>query len=681
MTELLFELISEEIPARMQEAAATELNQHLQEQLEIARLNYTTLKTFVTPRRLIITAADLPPVQPDITVEKKGPKVGAPEHAINGFLKSAGVTLDECYKRDTSKGPVWFSTKTEMGRPTKDVLLTLLPKTLESLSWPKSMCWGSNRERWVRPIHSILCILDGDVVPLSFRGVRANNKTFGHQIMSKGAITVTNFQQYKDTLRDSYVIIDSFERQNIIRSGIENKAALKNLLVKTDNALIKENAGLVEWPIPLLGTIDLEFMEMPPEVLMSAMRKHQKYFSIIDGTGRLQPMFAMISNVKTADNGSIIVAGNERVLRARLSDAKFFWDQDLKQTLSCRAEKLQKIIFHAKLGNLQQKVERIVTLAISISKNMPDSNVKDIKTAALLCKADLSSEMVGEFPDLQGIMGSYYAQNDGEGQIVAKAIREHYSPLGPNDDCPTQPESVVLALSDKLDSLVAFFSINEKPTGSKDPYALRRAALGVIRLIIENKLRLPLHKILLKAPGSNSKLADQIIEFFADRLKVHLRGKGISHGAINAIFKYDEGNDLFRLVSRVHALNVFLKSEDGEHLVTAYKRSANILRIEEKRDNVSYDEKPDVDLFDQEQERCLHIAIQNANKATRTALKNERYEHAMEILSELRSPVDAFFDEVKVNVPKEDIRQNRLFLLSEIRNSLDQIADFSQIEG
>ncbi len=680
MAELLFELLSEEIPARMQARAAADLKRLVAEGLKDARLDHDDIQAFVTPRRLALVVDGLPATQPDISVERKGPKVDAPEKAIQGFLKSAGLTLDQCEQRETPKGMVWFAVSEEKGRATAEVLAELIPAALDKLPWAKSMRWGAGRGRWVRPIHSLLCLLDGDVVPVAFHGAEASNVTRGHRVLAGGEFTVTNFAAYRDGLRDAHVMLDSAERQQVISEGAARLAKAKGLRVMPDEALVAENAGLTEWPAPLLGHIDAEFMDVPGEVLSSAMRKHQKYFSLEDASGKLAPHFVMVANMATVDGGGAIVAGNERVLRARLADAKFFWDQDRKQTLSSRTPALKSITFHAKIGTLDEKVDRIQALAVELCQYIPDADRDKVRSAARLSKADLTTEMVGEFPDLQGIMGRYYALADGEAPEVAEAIAEHYAPKGPGDACPSAPESVAVALADKIDTLTGFWAIDEKPTGSKDPFALRRAALGVIRLILENGLRLPLGKV-FAAAGASEEPSRDLLDFFADRLKVHLREKGVRHDLVSAVFALGGEDDLVRLMARVDALGAFIGNEDGANLLTAYKRAANILRIEEKKDKTSYTGAPDAALFAEDEEHALHDAIADVNGRTAQALETESYQDAMAIMSGLRQPVDAFFDHVTVNAEDAAVRKNRLNLLSEIRDSLDRIADFSKIEG
>ena len=682
MAELLFELLSEEIPARMQAKAAGDLKRLVTDALKEARLEFDNAKAFVTPRRLALVIDDLPAVQPDITIERKGPKVDAPEKAIQGFLRSAGVTLDQCVERETPKGNVWFAVSEEKGRATAKVLEELIPAALEKLSWAKSMRWGAGRARWVRPIHSMLCLLDGAVVPAIFHDCTAAATTRGHRVLAGDEFDVTDFTDYRDKLRAAFVMLDSAERQQVIRDGARRLAEAEGIAVKPDDALVAENAGLVEWPAPLMGRIDAEFMNVPGEVLSSAMRKHQKYFSLEDQAGNLAPYFVMVANMETADAGVAITAGNERVLRARLSDAKFFWDQDRRHTLSSRTPALKNIVFHAKLGTLDEKTDRVQALAVELCQYIPDAGRDRVRSAARLSKADLTCEMVGEFPDLQGVMGRYYALADGESAEVADAIAEHYSPAGPNDSCPSAPVSVVVALADKIDTLVGFWLIDEKPTGSKDPYALRRAALGVIRLILENELRLPLSAVFsAAAQAEGDATAADLLNFFADRLKVHLREKGVRHDLVSAVFALGGEDDLVRLMRRVEALGEFLGSEDGVHLLTAYKRAANILRIEEKKDGVSYADRPAAALFAEAQESALYDAIEDVNERSAGALEREAYEEAMAVMSNLRRPVDEFFDHVTVNAEDAALRKNRLNLLSEIRDSLDRIADFSKIEG
>lgn len=707
MSELLLELLSEEIPARMQARAAEDLKRLVTDRLAEARLSFRTAAAYVTPRRLALVVEGLPAQQPDLTDERKGPRVGAPEQAIQGFLKSAGLeSLDQCEQRDTGKGMFWFAVIRKQGRPTVAVLPSLVSEAVAALSWPKSMRWADHEFRWVRPLHRILAIFDGAVLDgaLSLGGgasIPFEGATRGHRFLGPGDIAVTRFADYKAKLYDAKVVLDPADRRAAIRAQADRLAAGEGLTVKADEALLEEVVGLVEWPVVLMGRIDESFMGLPPEVLTTAMRAHQKYFSLLDGEGRLAPCFLVVSNMETADGGRAIVAGNERVLKARLADAKFFWDQDRKTKLEERVPALQDIVFHAKLGTVRQKVDRIQTLAAQLAPLVPGADLDQVRRAALLAKADLTTGMVGEFPELQGIMGRYYALEEGERPAVAEAIAEHYAPLGPNDRCPVAPVSVAVALADKIDTLVGFFAIDEKPTGSKDPYALRRAALGVIRLIVENRLRIPLVQIFEAAdanltiagprpiqtelaPGWERRIQKHILDlldFFADRLKVALREQGVRHDLIAAVFARGGEDDLVRLLARVDALKAFLESEDGANLLTAYKRASNIVRIEERKDKRSYDGAVEEGLLRAPEEQALEAALTEAADASRRALAAEDFTGAMAALARLRRPVDVFFDKVTVNAEDADLRANRLRLLSQIRATLGGVADFSKIEG
>ncbi len=696
MAELLLELFSEEIPARMQLRAADELKRLVTDGLSAAGLAFDAADAYATPRRLALRVDGIPARQPDLREERKGPRVDAPEQAIAGFLKGAGVaSLDQCEQRDTPKGPVWFAVVERPGRDTAAVLPEILVEAIRKLVWPKSMRWAGNGFRWVRPLHSILAAFDdapldgaldigGDTVPF---GVH----THGHRFLSAEHLAVTGFAEYQAGLRNNYVILDPAERRKLIAARLDELANEAGLDLKEDPGLLDEVTGLVEWPVVLLGRIDDGFMDLPAEVLSTAMRTHQKYFSLLNEDGSLASRFALVSNMETRDGGKRIVAGNERVLRARLSDARFFWDQDRRTTLASRTPRLGAITFHARLGTVDQKVDRMQALAAEIARSVPDAERDRVRAAARLAKADLVTGMVGEFPELQGVMGRYYALADGEHAEVADAIRDHYSPLGPNDGCPAAPVSICVALADKIDTLAGFWAIDEKPTGSKDPYALRRAALGVIRLIVENRLRLNLVPAFsgalanygagIAARSAIPALATDLLAFFADRLKVHLKGQGARHDLIAAVFALGGEDDLVRLLARVEALAGFVASEDGANLLTAYRRAANILRIEEKKDGVSHDGAPDPDGFAQDEEAALGRALDSAAAAVATAVGEEQFTAAMAALAALRGPVDAFFDAVTVNAEDPALRANRLRLLSRIRATMGLIADFSQIEG
>ena len=691
MAELLLEFLSEEIPARMQEQAAADLKRLVTEKLSAEGLSFGAAQSFATPRRLALVVENLPVTQPDVKEEKRGPRVGAPEAAVQGFLKAAGIAaLDQCEKRGTGKGEFYFVTVEKKGRATALVLSEMIPDIARNFPWPKSMRWGSGTLRWVRPLHSILCLFDGANVPFQLEGtgnttLHAGNLTRGHRFLASREFVVKNFADYRDNLRFGYVVLDSEERRKMIVADAEQLACEKSLRLRADPGLIAEVAGLIEWPVALIGEIDKAFLDLPPEVLTASMRTHQRYLALEDKDGKLAKHFIVIANMLTDDGGKAIVAGNERVLRARLSDAKFFWDQDRKAPLESRVPRLKDIVFHAKLGTVAEKVERIASLGAELAHKIPGADTDLVRSAATLCKADLTTGMVGEFPELQGIMGRYYALADGEKPAVAEAIRDHYSPQGPNDRCPTAPVSIAVALADKIDSLAGFFAVDEKPTGSKDPFALRRAALGVIRLILENKLRLPLSKIFAQAVEAYEKpvgkVPAEILDFFADRLKVHLKEKGVRHDLVTAVFALGDEDDLVRLLARVDALGRFIGTEDGANLLVAYKRAANILRIEEKKDNRSYRGEPDPAKVEAAEEKSLVKVLDEIAKALETALEREDFEGAMAALALLRVPVDKFFDHVTVNAEDKGLRGNRLKLLSQIVAGMNKVADFSKIEG
>ncbi|MGH6938931.1 glycine--tRNA ligase subunit beta, partial [Hypericibacter sp.] len=718
MAELLLELFSEEIPARMQARAAEELKRLVTEKLKAAGLAFAKAESYVTPRRLALGVQDLPARQPDVSEEKKGPRVGSPDQAVQGFLKSAGLaSLDQCEQRDTGKGIFWFAVSKKTGGPTAAMLPALLSEAIAALSWPKSMRFASQSFRWVRPLHAITAMFDGEPLEGSFDlgGAVLNfgDESRGHRFLSPDSFPVAAMADYKHRLKEHYVILDPAERRAEILRQAEAKATEAGLKLRHDEGLLDEVTGLVEWPVVLMGRIDEAFMSLPPEVLTGSMRAHQKYFAVTEGSGKLAPRFLVVSNMETRDKGTAIVAGNERVLRARLSDAQFFWDQDRKVRLEERLPALKDIVFHAKLGTVAEKMARVKALALELAKSIPGADPAKVARAAELAKADLVTGMVGEFPELQGVMGRYYALAQGEAAEVAHAIAEHYSPLGPNDACPTAPVSVAVALADKIDILGGFFAIDEKPTGSKDPFALRRAALGAIRLIIENKLRLSLVEVFATAVrpiirklfddassaqvreiefkagvpvselgqstgrvvlpehgGSTKAIAGDLLDFFADRLKVALKEKGTRHDLIAAVFALGGEDDFVRLLARVEALAKFLATEDGAHLLTAQKRAANILRIEEKKDGKSYEGTADPALFKEAAEKALGQALAAAADRAQQAVTKEDFTGAMAAMAALRNPVDAFFDTVTVNDANPDLRANRLRLLSRIRATL-----------
>lgn len=685
MAELLLELFSEEIPARMQNKAAADLARLIGDGLKAAGLEFDKATGYVTARRLTVVVEGLPTSQPDVSEERRGPRVGAPDKAVDGFLKSAKLNRDQLEERETEKGHFYYAVIETKGRNTADVLPDLLNTAISALHWPKPMKWGSYDARWVRPLHNILCLFDGAVLSLRWEHITANNQTFGHRFMAPDALEIKDFADYQIKLKTAFVVLDAAERRAIIEQDAIRLATEEALTLIDDPALVSEVAGLVEWPESLIGSIDAQFMDVPQEALISAMRSHQKYFSVQDETGKMAPRFIVVANLRAEDGGAQIVAGNERVLSARLADAKFFWDLDRKNTLESRVSQLEKIIFHAKLGTVRQKVSRVAELCVAIAPFVPGAEPALCARAALLAKADLSTEMVGEFADLQGLMGRYYAEHDGEDAAVAKAIEEHYSPLGPKDDCPSDPTSVVVALADKIDTLVGFFAIDEKPTGSKDPYALRRAALGVIRLVIENNLRLPLLDIFDKSNSLQDVSEDLdtvgLLGFFADRLKVHLKEQNVRHDYITAVFALGGVSDLVRLMAQVGALSTFLGSDDGANLLIAYRRAANILRIEEKKDKQSYNQDIDSTMLSEEAEIALAARLGDVSGLVSGSINHEEFEAAGIAAATLRKPVDDFFEKVTVNAEDPDIRANRLRLLSGIRNLLDNLADLSKIEG
>ncbi len=703
MPELLLELLSEEIPARMQRGAIEALTGLLRDKLAAAEIPAQGLRGYVGPRRLAVVADGLPATQPDRTEERRGPRLGAPQPAIDGFLRSAGLAdVGRCEIRDTGRGEFYFAVVHRPGRPAQEVLPELIRMAMAELPWPKSMRYPASALRWVRPLTSIVCLLDGDVLPLALDDIPVGRVTRGHRFLAPGEICVGSAAEYSARLADAHVVLDRDRRKEMIGEGLDRAAADQGLVVKPDPGLLDEVTGLVEFPVVLSGTIDADFMDLPPEVLATAMRAHQKYFSCLDPGGRPAPRFFFVANNLAADGGKTIVAGNERVLRARLADARFFWDQDRKVRLEDRMEALKDRVYHARLGSVYAKVARMEALAEDLAPQVPGADAELARRAAHLAKADLSSAMVGEFPELQGVMGRYYALHDGEPLSVAEAIADHYKPLGPNDTCPNAPESIVVALADKTDTLAAFFAIGEEPTGSRDPFALRRAALGVIRIILENGLRLSLSALferVLMTPGANlvtspeeaAARIPELLGFVADRLKVHLREQGVRHDLVAAAFaqigtagmvrtgRYDD--DLVRLLARVKALDKFLAGEDGADLLTAYRRASNIVRIEDGKDGFRRGIDVDRSQLALSEEKALGRALDDVAAAMKLPLEHEDFAGVMAALAQLRRPVDEFFEKVTVNTPDRSLRENRLRLLARIGAEMNQVADFSQIEG
>jgi glycyl-tRNA synthetase beta chain len=672
MPQFLLELLSEEIPARMQAQAARDLERMARDRLGEAGLISAGLKAFAGPRRLTLVAEGLPPAQADRTEERKGPRVSAPEQALAGFLRSTGLTREQLTERDG----VFFAEIHHKGRPTAEILAGMVEDIVRDFPWPKSMRSGAGKLRWVRPLRRILCTFDGEVVPFQIDGIPSGDLTQGHRFMgSAQPLKARTFDAYAKALADNFVVLDPDERKARITEAARTLCFARNLELVEDEGLLEEVAGLTEWPVPILGDMDPAFLDLPPEVIRTSMRVHQRYFAVRDpARDGLAPHFIVAANIQATDGGETIAAGNARVLTARLKDARFFWEEDRKgDNFERWLEKLKGVTFHAKLGTMAERVQRIEALARELAP-VVGADPELAAKAARLAKADLASGMVGEFPELQGIMGGYYAREAGLEVPVVEAIREHYRPQGPGDAVPTGPVAVAVALADKLDTLTGFFGIDEKPTGSRDPYALRRAALGVIRIVLDNRLRLPLGQW-ADAPG--------LIEFFADRLKVLLRDQGKRHDLVDAVFALGD-DDLVRIVQRVEALDRFLKTEDGANLLAGYKRAANILRAEAKKnpkEAEGYAGPVDPGLLSAPEERALLEALDAIAPKVETDLRAERFDEAMSQLASLRAPVDAFFDRVLVNADDAAVRQNRLRLLSRVQRGMGQAADFSQIGG
>ena len=761
MADLLLEIFCEEIPARMQAKAEADLGKALGDALKGAGLGFDALETASGPRRLSVHVTGLPVKSADIAEERKGPKVGSPEQAIAGFLKGAGLTsIDQAEVRsDPKKGDFYVAMLDKPGRMTADVVAEAVPAIIRGFHWPKSMRWGTGELRWVRPLQRILCVLDGAIVPFEVDGLASGNETEGHRVHGRGPFTVTGWADYSKQLEgEGHVRLTRDARRDVIAKGIADVCATAGLSWVEDAGLLEEVTGLAEWPVVVLGDMDPDFLDLPPEVITLSMRTHQKYFAVNDAkTGKLAPHFIVVANIDASDGGKQIAAGNARVLSARLSDARFFWEKDKATPLDEMAKKLSTIAFKEELGSLGDKVERVAALARELAPAVgADADLAE--RAARLCKADLVSEMVGEFPELQGVMGRYYALEAGEPVSVADAIRDHYKPQGPSDAVPTDPVGIAVALADKLDTLVGFWAIDEKPTGSKDPFALRRAALGVVRIVLENGVRLklvsrlashqmysgniyPIERLLRKSEDGKSVLNDadgkfkqtlsdfrlmyerlsngaveiktkgehdavvlaqELLSFFADRLKQVLRDQGQRHDLIDAVFALGE-DDLVLITRRVGALGAFLDTEDGKDLLALYKRASNILAksaptaaplpaqgTRPQKDSGSPAKAGagaglvvDAALIKKgpKEEQALYAALSNVGEAIVAPLEAEDFAGAMGELAKLRGPVDAFFEGVMVNDDDPAVRANRLALLSDVRANLHKVADFSLIEG
>jgi glycyl-tRNA synthetase beta chain len=750
MPDLLLELFSEEIPARMQGKASEDLKRLVTDALVEAGLTYASAGAYATPRRLTLTLEGLTAESPTVTEERKGPRVDAPQKALEGFLRSTGLTRDQLEARDDKKGQVWFASITKPGRPAAEIVAEVVPHVIRNFPWPKSMRWGAGSLRWVRPLHSILCILSDEagasVVPFDVDGITSGDTTEGHRFMAPGRFTVTSFDDYDAKLRAAKVVLSAQARADAIWHDATTLAFAAGLEVVDDKGLLAEVAGLVEWPVVLMGEIGADFLDLPPEVLQTSMKEHQKFFSVRDAkSGRIE-RFVTVANRETADEGATILAGNQKVLSARLSDAKFFWENDLrvaKAGMGDWQEALKTVTFERRLGSVADRVERIAALAAEIAP-MVGADAEAAKTAERIAKADLHSEMVYEFPELQGVMGRYYSEAAGHPPEVAAVAEEHYAPLGPSDDVPTAPLSVAVALAEKIDTLTGFWAIDEKPTGSKDPFALRRAALGVIRILVDNHLRLRLdrlidsqlvrHKIGINRPvvgddvidtleeivdeiadhgvfgaayhavlerlrerGTEPDLSDgsvlrtvgdlvpdlstDLLAFFHDRLKVHLRAEDITHDVIDAALSKPPVDDLALVVARARALQAVLKTPDGENLVQGYRRAANILTQAEEKDGVEYRYGADPKYAETDAERALFKALDTAKAQIGPALEAEDFAAAMSHMAALRAPIDAFFEAVQVNADNQIVRRNRLNLLHQIVETCGQVADLGKLSG
>jgi glycyl-tRNA synthetase beta chain len=703
MSDLLLEFLSEEIPARMQARAAEDLRKAVTDRLVDAGLVYEGAKAFVTPRRLALAVQGVPVRQPDRREEKKGPRVGAPEQAIAGFLKAVGLkSIADAKVQPDKKGDFYVAVIEKPGRPALDVIGEILPEVVKSFPWPKSMRWGVRSKdpgalTWVRPLHSIVATFgpeteEPDIVAFTVDGIATGNMTCGHRFLAPEPFMVRHLADYMAKLDKAKVVPDAERRRNIILTEAKQLAFAQGLELVEDDGLLAETAGLVEWPVVLMGAFDEAFLHIPDEVIRATIRNNQKCFVLRDAAhARLVNKFLLVANLEAEDGGRAIVAGNERVIRARLADARFFYQSDLKTKLEDRLPSFKDIIFHEKLGTQAERIERITRLAGELAP-LVGADVKKSKRAAFLCKADLLTEMVGEFPELQGTMGRYYAEEQGEDEAVAHAIEDHYRPKGPDDLVPSDPVAIAVALADKLDTLIAFWATDEKPTGSKDPFALRRAALGVIRIVLENKVRLSLLKTTKSAAAAiktgtrhaavnRAQLPADLLVFFADRLKVQLREQGARHDLVDAVFALEGQDDLLLIVRRVEVLAQFLDSEDGKNLLAGYRRATNIIRIEEKKDNRHYTGAPQAKLYREAEEKTLAKVIETAEAEASRAIAKEDFAAAMGAMAKLRPSVDSFFDKVTVNVDDKPLRENRLKLLNQIREATRAVADFSKIEG
>jgi glycyl-tRNA synthetase beta chain len=742
MADFLLELRSEEIPARMQAGARNDLARLFAEELDELGVSAEAIDVWSTPRRLALIARGLPLETQAVSEEIKGPRTNAPAQALEGFLRKVGLPHEQLQDRDG----VWFALVEKPGQPMRDLLGPIVERIVRGFPWPKSMRWGeasvsSASLRWVRPLHSIVALLGEEIVPVSIDGIASGATTIGHRFHHPGPITIGGAHDYAEKLRACHVIVDHEEREKIVREGADKAATGAGLQLVEDEGLVVENAGLTEWPVPLLGKFDPGYLDVPREVIVLTMRTNQKYFACTDGEGLLAPAFVCVANIEAKDKGEAIVEGNRRVLAARLADARFFWEQDLKIPLAEQAAKLGGIVFHEKLGTIADKVARVTKLAEWLVKErLIKADAGQVRLASKLAKADLVTQIVGEFPELQGTLGGYLARAQGLPNAVADALRDHYRPAGQGDEVPIEPVTLAVNIADRLDTLVAFFAIGEKPTGSRDPFALRRAALGFLQILTRNGLRLPLSDVLVQAavllivsrlgaidsvtfpdllePDDDeheitaevgsftyrhgdrvvvrwnasktpriergqiieeaTAIAEAILDFLGDRLKVQQRDAGVRHDLIDGVFALGDEDDLVRLLARVKALQAFIGTEEGADLLTGYKRAANILRKEkweERREPRSNSYEPLTE------EAELDEALDVAEPRAEQAVAEEDFERAMKVLASLRKPVDAFFDKVTVNDPDPVKRERRLNLLAQLRDAVHRVADFSKIEG
>ena len=719
MSDFLLELRSEEIPARMQAGARAELEKLFRRELDAAGVEAGEITVWSTPRRLALIARGLPLATEAVSEELKGPPVGAPDQAVDGFCRKAGVDKGDLETRDVKGRATYFAVKNVPGRATSDLLAEAIPAIVRDFSWPKSMRWGTasvstESLRWVRPLSGVVALLGDEVVDCEVHGVTSGAVTLGHRFHHSGDITIGNAGDYAMKLRAAHVIVDHEERQDLIRSGAAKVASEAGLRLVEDEGLVIENAGLTEWPIPLLGRFEEDFLEVPPETIQLTARVNQKYFVCEDEAGELANAFICTANIEAEDGGARVVDGNRKVLAARLSDARFFWDVDRKKTLAEHAKGLERITFHEKLGTVADKVERVAKLAdwLVFDAKAPNGDHKLARQAAELSKADLVTEMVGEFPELQGLMGGYYAKAEGLPVEVAEAIRDHYKPVGASDEVPTAPTAVAVSLADKLDNLLSFFKIDILPTGSKDPFALRRAALGYLRLVQVNDLKLSLDEVAHAwASKPMPKLAEKLADFLLDRLAVQLRDEGVRHDYVQASRSWQGRPDqrIDRVEARARALAGFLDNEDGANLLAGYKRAANILKKEDwhgaegeiartgEEDPLAIVDDPDLravveakmaerhakelSYTPEPAEKALMDALANSEPAASRAIAAEDFGAAMAALADLRAPIDRFFEEVTVNADEENKRAHRLDLLAAFRAAVHKVADFSRIEG